>query len=355
MDRVIIIIAVLISMIASGVDKLIGGIVGFVVTTGILLYGLSVYAQLGYCMTFGSIELPLPVFLLLILFFYGHDVSQIAVACKARAGLRKISDRLHAGKTPREIWQGLVDEFPFTEEIHRDIAHQVFEGRTFQDTVSSLIQLGIDQPTAVLRYRQTLDVMTELRELVQASVGAVEDGETELNEDDLPAVKVTSASGFFSPLNVDDLLFSYEGRLITSVAELEKEVATTNDAQQVRVGLLRSAVNAGGETVWSTKETLISGGPLAADVADTMEHGRVRDMINEAPAFTATQSVKPFSTPPRQIPSESDVLTFRCPICKMRLKCRAHQANRLAKCPGCQSRMRIPDNLNRRASDSALV
>lgn len=72
MNWVIFIAVILISSISKSEPKL-GGWLGIALTTGILIWGLSVYSDPYSYVTFFGIALSQGMFLLLVTAFYGYD------------------------------------------------------------------------------------------------------------------------------------------------------------------------------------------------------------------------------------------------------------------------------------------
>jgi hypothetical protein len=69
----IIIIAIIVQSFVSRANRMAGAILGFVITTGILLWGVSLYAQGGE-IAFLGFPLSQPVFLIVCAVWYGFDV-----------------------------------------------------------------------------------------------------------------------------------------------------------------------------------------------------------------------------------------------------------------------------------------
>jgi len=61
-----------------------GAIIGFLITTGILVWGLSLYED-GGAIAFFGIEVPQPLFLILCVVWYVFDVVGLVQARKQRA------------------------------------------------------------------------------------------------------------------------------------------------------------------------------------------------------------------------------------------------------------------------------
>jgi len=94
--------AIIVQYLISRASRKAGAIVGFLITTGILIWGLSVYAQSNmlykYYITFFGIRLSQTAFLLLCLVWYAFDVREFVRASKAED-----AKTLGAGQMPGEI------------------------------------------------------------------------------------------------------------------------------------------------------------------------------------------------------------------------------------------------------------
>lgn len=77
----VIIVALIVQTIVARISRIAGAIIGFLVTTGILVWGLSVYGQGGQITFFGA-PLSQPVFLIACLVWYGFDTSALLAARK---------------------------------------------------------------------------------------------------------------------------------------------------------------------------------------------------------------------------------------------------------------------------------
>ena len=75
----VIIVAIIIQAIVARRSRLEGAIVGYIITTGILLWGIFVYAQ-GNQITLIGIPLALPVFLIACLVWYAFDTREFMAA-----------------------------------------------------------------------------------------------------------------------------------------------------------------------------------------------------------------------------------------------------------------------------------
>jgi hypothetical protein len=74
--RIIVLAGIVIQMFVSRSNRKLGGIIGLVVTSIILIWGMSAYGD-GNTMTFFGIELSEPIFIILCLVWFGLDISQI--------------------------------------------------------------------------------------------------------------------------------------------------------------------------------------------------------------------------------------------------------------------------------------
>ena len=78
----VIIVAIVVQSWISKVSRIAGAIVGYVITTGILLWGLAIYDQHGQIAFFG-IPLAQPVFVILCIVWYVFDTAAFNAARKA--------------------------------------------------------------------------------------------------------------------------------------------------------------------------------------------------------------------------------------------------------------------------------
>jgi hypothetical protein len=75
----IILVAILVQSAIRQASPVAGAVVGFVITTGILLWGLSLYGN-GDQIAFFGVPLPQSTFVLACLLWYGFDMRQLAAA-----------------------------------------------------------------------------------------------------------------------------------------------------------------------------------------------------------------------------------------------------------------------------------
>lgn len=80
----IIIIAILAQWLIAKFNRVAGAIAGFIITAGIMLWGISVYSDGGAITLFG-LELSAPVFVVICLVWFGFDYMELQNARKAAA------------------------------------------------------------------------------------------------------------------------------------------------------------------------------------------------------------------------------------------------------------------------------
>ena len=90
-----IIIAIILQAIIAKFSRKAGAIIGFVITTGIFIWGLAAYGQGSYIEFFGF-TLSLPIFIIVCLAWYGFDFMEFS---KAQAGEMEI-DQSEEGIPP---------------------------------------------------------------------------------------------------------------------------------------------------------------------------------------------------------------------------------------------------------------
>ena len=79
----VILIAVVAQVIISRVNRVAGAIAGFLITLGILIWGLDAYNS-GYTITLVGMELSQAIFLVVCLVWFGFDAMELRNALKAR-------------------------------------------------------------------------------------------------------------------------------------------------------------------------------------------------------------------------------------------------------------------------------
>ena len=85
----VIIVAIIVQSLVSKANRIAGAVLGFLITTGIFLWGLSVYAE-GNQIALFTIPLSQPVFLIACLVWYGFDTREFMVARKELLALSQV-------------------------------------------------------------------------------------------------------------------------------------------------------------------------------------------------------------------------------------------------------------------------
>lgn len=76
-----IVAAIIVQVIVSKFSRVAGAAIGYLITTGILLWGMSVYGA-GDQIALAGIPLPQPIFLVACLVWYGFDTKEFLAARK---------------------------------------------------------------------------------------------------------------------------------------------------------------------------------------------------------------------------------------------------------------------------------
>jgi hypothetical protein len=79
--------AVVIQFVAGRISRFLGAILGFLITTGILLWGVMVYGAGGQ-IAFATFPLPFSIFILACLVWYVFDVRELLAAFRGRRARR---------------------------------------------------------------------------------------------------------------------------------------------------------------------------------------------------------------------------------------------------------------------------
>ena len=77
----VVIVAIIVQSLVAKASRIVGSIIGYIITTGILLWGISVYGQ-GDQITLFGIPLSQPAFLFACLVWYGLDTREFMAARK---------------------------------------------------------------------------------------------------------------------------------------------------------------------------------------------------------------------------------------------------------------------------------
>jgi hypothetical protein len=87
----IIIGALIVQWLVARFSRIAGAIIGFLITTGILLWGFSIYAQGGYIELF-NFQLSQPIFLVVCAVWYIFDVTEFIAARKVKTNINVALD-----------------------------------------------------------------------------------------------------------------------------------------------------------------------------------------------------------------------------------------------------------------------
>ena len=77
----VIIGAIVVQFLVAKASRIAGAIMGYLITTGVLIWGLSLYAD-GDQIAFVGIPLSQPVFIIACLVWYGFDTKEFVAARK---------------------------------------------------------------------------------------------------------------------------------------------------------------------------------------------------------------------------------------------------------------------------------
>jgi len=78
----VIIVAIVVQSFISKASRVAGAITGYVITTGIMLWGLSLYSE-GSQIAFFGVPLSQSAFIVLCLVWYGFDTKKLVAAKEA--------------------------------------------------------------------------------------------------------------------------------------------------------------------------------------------------------------------------------------------------------------------------------
>jgi len=113
----VIIVAIVVQSWISKASRTAGAIVGFVITTGILLWGLAIYDQHGQIAFFG-IPLSQPVFVILCIVWYAFDTAAFKAA--RRAAPPATPPPVHANPETAAAMAALPDANPAAPKLEGD-------------------------------------------------------------------------------------------------------------------------------------------------------------------------------------------------------------------------------------------
>jgi len=267
--RIVVIVGVIISVLASRANKLVGGIISSLVTTFILLFGLQAYTHSGY-ISFLGIRLSQGLFLLVILVWYGFDIKQIADGVKEKGALKLIcagaAEKLRSGLSVPEVMAQVLPKLDNQPQDLRQLGGEILQGKPFAQILKEYrASSGKEEDQAVLRYQQAVDVLNGLRQIISAeAAGLGLAGLAEPKNFFLPAVRLNSGKTFSlgKKLVKGELLYLYNGKWVTSPEELAAESGQTAPGSQVQI---RSLFQMPNRPAWICRKLDIKGGPLELD------------------------------------------------------------------------------------------
>ena len=94
-----VVVAVLIQAVVARVSRLLGAILGFLITTGILIWGVMIYGAGGQ-IAFATFPLPFPIFILACVIWYVFDVRELVVALRVKGGRQEPEEQ----SVPESDW-----------------------------------------------------------------------------------------------------------------------------------------------------------------------------------------------------------------------------------------------------------
>ena len=266
--RLFVIIGVIISIVVSRINKFYGGIVGLLVTTGILIYGLNVYSKPGWTLTFFNIEISQGLFLVFIAIWYFFDIKQIIAGKKEGDVVRDLrnqaGEKLRTGLAPKDVVNQLALTMEIADETTKDMIGNILEKKDYKQTITEQVEKKqSEMEKTVLHYKTALDILNDLQHVVlgEAKHHNIPIQETELPPFPMPAVKVLKAKAISmtKKLNKNDLIFAYNNKLVTTLEELQAESAQVSSENKVELRALFLDPNTG---LWAPKKMEVKGGKL---------------------------------------------------------------------------------------------
>lgn len=262
---------IIVSIIISNINKFIGGIVSLLVTTGILIYGLDVYSKPGWTMTFFNIEVSQGFFLVIIAVWYFFDIRQIIQGKKEGDLVRDIKnqaeEKLRAGVAAKDVVNQVAITMEIADENTRDAVKEILAGKDYKTIITEQIdRKQLDMGNAVLHYQAAVDLLNDLQKITKdaAKKHDIPIVEEELTPYFLPSVKVRKAKAvsMTKRVNKDELIFSYNDHLITTVEELAAESTQVSPENKVDLKVIFMDTNT---RAWNHKTMQVKGGKLEID------------------------------------------------------------------------------------------
>ncbi len=264
--RVIVIAGIILAIVARRANRLAGGVISTLVTTFILIFGLNAYSGSGRISIFG-IPLSEGVFVMLIAVWYIVDVKQIMGGLKEGGALRQIRDgaaeRLRSGQPVSDIMAQILPGLEHHSQELRQVGVDILQGKPFGRVLGDCqARSGKDESQAVLLYQQTVDVLNSLQLIVLAEAARL--GIARTNDPKkffLPSVKLTAGKTFSltKKLLKGELIYSYNGKLVSTPEELAGESSRTSPESHVQ---MHSLFQDPRSRAWVSRKLDIKGGPL---------------------------------------------------------------------------------------------
>ena len=266
--RIFVIGGIILSIFISRINKLVGGIVSFLVTTGILVFGLSLYAEPGWTLMIFGIEISKGVFIILIIVWYAFDIKQILDRIKEGSLLKNLrnqaSEKLRSGARANDVLFQMVSGLENQDDSTKVLMRDILQKKDYKMSVEEIKRLmGVDTGNAVLLYKNGLDVINDLQQIIlkESEKIKIQVYENEMKPFPLPSVKVLSSKTvtMTKKINKGELIFSYNDKLITSFQELKDESSQVSQESKVQVGIIHLDQQT---QLWSFKYLDVKGGDL---------------------------------------------------------------------------------------------
>ena len=161
----VIIFAVIIQVVISKFSRIAGAIIGYLITTGILLWGLLLYGE-GNQIAYFGIPLSEPIFLILCLVWYGFDTKGFL---SARKGVTNVNQS-ETGREPNKNNLAAVEKLPqpdtkvvvdeFTDKIAvltKTIQAEPFNAKAYNQRGFLYVKRK-DYPSALSDYLRSIEL-----------------------------------------------------------------------------------------------------------------------------------------------------------------------------------------------------
>lgn len=245
--RAILIGGIVVSIFASKINKFIGGIVSFAVTTFVFVYGMGIYAKPGWTMQIFGVTVSQGVFIVLVLIWYAFDIKQIYDGWKegqlARAVQEKMGNLLRTGVSAEDIMAQTAAGLENHEQSTRDLVRRILQGEDFKQSVEGHMNAyQMDMNKTMINYKLAVDVINDLRRMLikEGARVNIPINEEEIKTRVVPVPRLTAAKSISmtKKLNKNDLIFAVNDRLVASVQELMAELNQVGPDSNVKLGIL---------------------------------------------------------------------------------------------------------------------